>query len=80
MNRHTKRLLISLGWPAAWTNDHAKTDADYLTDWAYILSRHDYQLAIGYTDTGPTLDLNCDGHTDPVIRWLLKPADTGGHR
>ena len=32
MNRHTKRLLTSLGWPAAWINDRTKTDADYLID------------------------------------------------
>ena len=55
-----------------------RTESDYLTEWAELLSHDDYQLAIGYTDTGPTLDLHCDGVDAPLVRWLLEP--TGGGR
>ena len=53
---------------------------DYLAAWAELLELDAYTLAIGYTDTGPTLDLSCRGHAGVVTRWLLDPADTGGHR
>ena len=51
----------------------------YLAAWAELLSLDAYTLAIGYTDTGPTLDLRCDGVIDPLVRWPLEPA-TGGRR
>ena len=51
----------------------------YFTEWADMLNDPNYQLSIGYTDTGrPTLDLHhqpgADGFlkTSPVIRWLLR--------
>ena len=63
------------------TPDQDAALAAYFTEWADMLNDPNYQLAISYTNTGPTLDLNIDGLPGgPVIRWLLEPAGTGGHR
>ena len=53
----------------------------YFTEWAELLELDEYQLAISYTDTGPTLDLHINGLPGgPVTRWLLEPATGSGSR
>ena len=61
------------------TPDQAAALAAYLTEWADILGLPSFHLWIGYTDTGPTLDLHAEDHPQPVTRWLLE-GNTGGQR
>jgi hypothetical protein len=50
----------------------------HIAAWIRCLSSDEYQIAFGYTDTGPTLDLYRTGIPSPIRRWLLQP--TGGRR